>query len=399
MESSDERIRRALNKPAEYGVNLDLSAFRPAPKDIKAISKFEEISSGERKFMEEVGFTGNFTAGGYLQIDQKAVLKRLGFDGLKVKTVSEMTQDERSEHLWKLIDPATDKYTATVYLMPEEGYFIRSERGAMIDTPFQSCLFLRSHGAIQAPHNVIIAEEGSRLYVVTGCTVMPERIGLHIGITEMYVKKGAFLGYVMIHNWRNAVHVRPRTVVHVEEGATFVSHYIVASPVPSLQTLPKVYLKGKGAKAYLSNVVITSGGKLDFGSVAFLEAENTSAELISKVFATGESKVIARGYMTSKAYDTKGHIECRALLKGDEASVQAVPSLESFGEGSELTHEAALGKIAEDEVNYLISKGLEKEEAMSTLVRGFLRVEAKGIPTILEAMIYNMIDRSARSLL
>ncbi len=399
MESIEERVKKALEKPAEYGIDIDLSSFVPAPINLRSLKGIEELSSKERKYMEEVGFNGDLKAGGFLQIDQKAVFKRFGFNGLEIKSISELSEEEKEKYLWKLIDPATDKYTATVYFMPPEGYFIKSKKGAIIDTPFQSCLFLRSHGAIQAPHNVIIAEENSRIYVVTGCTVMPERIGVHIGVTEMYVKRGAFLGFVMIHNWRNAVHVRPRTVVYVEEGGTFISHYIITSPVPSLQALPKVYLKGEGARAYLSNVAITSSGDLDFGAAAFLEAENTSVEIVSKIFAAGKSKIIARGYIVSKAVNTKGHVECRALLKGEEAVVQAVPSLKSYGEGAELTHEAALGKIAEDEVNYLVAKGLSKEEAISTLVRGFLRVEAKGVPSRLEAEIRNTIERTATSLL
>jgi Fe-S cluster assembly scaffold protein SufB len=112
--------------------------------------------------------------------------------------------------------------------------------------PVQTCLMLGSKKSAQTVHNIIIVEEGATLDIITGCTSRKGvEEGLHLGISEMYVKKGATLNFTMIHNWAEQIGVRPRTVVKVEEGGTYVSNYICLKPVRSVQMYPTVRLEGK----------------------------------------------------------------------------------------------------------------------------------------------------------
>jgi hypothetical protein len=246
----------------------------------------------------------------------------------------------------------------------------------------------------QKVHNIIIAEEGSRLHIITGCTVnMHIKSGMHIGISEFYVKKNAGITFTMVHNWAEGIDVRPRSVAHVEEGGTFINNYICMKPVKTLQLYPAVHLLGKGARSVSGSVVLGKGNSLiDIGFRVFLKAEDTSAESIARAVARDESKIYARGHLIGEVPGIKAHLECRGLVLSPKAMIHAIPELEAKQENLEMSHEAAVGKIAEREILYLMSRGLSKEEATSAIIRGFLKVELKGLPEKLQAEVKKLTE-------
>jgi Fe-S cluster assembly scaffold protein SufB len=300
------------------------------------------------------------------------------------------------EYSWKLVAVDTDKYTAKTYLEDADGYFIRVPPGKKSSMPVQTCLLLGSDRAFQTVHNIVIVEEGASLDIITGCTAKKEvEEGLHLGISEMYVKKGATLNFTMIHNWAEQIGVRPRTVIHVEEGGTYVSNYVCLKPVRSVQTYPTVKLEGEGAVTRLNTIAIAhSGSELDLGSRAVFNAPGTKAELISRTITIG-GKIVARGEMIGNAKGAKGHLECKGLVLTDKGSQLAIPILEANVDDVELTHEAAVGKIAKDQVEYLMARGLNEDEAVGMIVRGFLDVGIRGIPEELKNEIENTIAQTA----
>lgn len=228
---------------------------------------------------------------------------------------------------------------------------------------------------------------------------MLERAGLHSGVSEFYVKKGGKLTYTMIHAWDEQTHVRPRTGVIVEEGGEFISHYVNMTSVASLQTNPTVKLVGEGARAYLSSIITSkSRSVMDVGGTIHLEAQNTTGEIISRSIAKDKADVIARGTIISSARRTRGHVECMGLLLSNESRIRAIPVLDARNKDVRLTHEAAVGKLEEEQIFYLISRGFSKDEAISTLVRGFMKVELKGIPDQLKKSIDAAVEMAASGL-
>jgi len=114
--------------------------------------------------------------------------------------------------------------TASAELNFQDGYFIRALPGARSVFPVQACLYLKAASISQNVHNIIIAEEGSELHIITGCaTDSPELSGLHIGVSEFYVKKNAKITFSMIHNWAENIEVRPRSGIRIEEGGVFLT--------------------------------------------------------------------------------------------------------------------------------------------------------------------------------
>jgi hypothetical protein len=200
-----------------------------------------------------------------------------------------------------------------------------------------------------------------------------------VGVSEFYVKKGATLKFTMIHDWGDKINVRPRTVTHVEEGGVLISNYISLKPVGSLQMNPVTYLDGRGAIARFNSVLVADASSyMDVGSTVILNGAESRAEIISRAITTGGS-IIARGKLVGNVPGVKAHLECKGLIL-NEGLLHAIPELEASIPGVEMSHEAAVGKIDQREIEYLMARGLDEDEAVSTIVRGFLNVDIEGLP-------------------
>ena len=268
-----------------------------------------------------------------------------------------------------------------------------------VEVPIQTCLLMHKNMSLQAPHNIIIVGDNAELHVITGCTIMREAPGIHAGVTEIYVGRNSKVTYTMIHGWSLLQHVRPRTGIMVEEGGEYISHYITMAPSKTLQTDPKVYLEGENAKAHLSSVVIgVKEAVIDVGGAIFLNGKQTSGEIVSRALAKDNAKVTSRAFILGGNVGSKGHVECMGLLLSSTASIKTVPMLEAKVDDVELTHEASIGKIAEEKILYLMARGFSRDEATSMIVRGFMSVSITGIPEKLKKAIEHTIDIISKGL-
>jgi Fe-S cluster assembly scaffold protein SufB len=220
-----------------------------------------------------------------------------------------------------------------------------------------------------------------------------------VGISEFYIKKGAKLTFTMIHNWADKMAVRPRSATIVEEGGLFLSNYVCMQPVGTLQMYPVAHLVGEGATArYNSILVAPPGSEIDVGSRVLLKAKGTRAEIVSRAITTG-GKIIARGHINGQVPEIKAHLECKGLILSDDGVIHAIPELEGHRQDVDLSHEAAVGKIAQEELEYLMARGLSEDAAAATIVRGFLHVDIEGLPPELKAEMDRAVELSEKSLL
>lgn len=340
-------------------------------------------------------------AGTFIQKDCSVIHSKAMKAGVEVMGISDAlkTHDWLTDYLWKHISPEKDQYTASAKNKPHEGYFVRSLPGVEVKQPVQSCLYIAKEGLSQNVHNVVIAEEESEMHIITGCATSPHLVrGLHVGVSEIFVKKGATLHFTMIHDWGEQINVRPRTAIHVEEGGVIVSNYISLRPVGSLQMAPTTYLDGKGAVGRFNSILVASEGcHLDVGATVHLNYPETRAEIISRAITVGGT-IIARGEMIGKVAGCKGHLECKGLLLKD-GIMHAIPELAGYVPGVEMSHEAAVGKIDQREIEYLMARGLDEDEAVSTIVRGFLNVDIEGLPPGLAAEIDKAVTETQKDMM
>ncbi len=404
MTKKDIRTRASSSKEkkAEYGEDIDLEVFEYDEAGPSTMESLDEVSESDRDLVRNVGFdpSGRTTSGSFMQFDNESILADvlMSQEGLEVLPITEALRkyDFVKSLIWSAVPVDADKYTARSELEKYNGYFIRAEPGARIEMPVQSCLIMKKNQSVQNVHNIVIAEEGSELHVITGCAT-PSSVekSLHLGISEFFVKKRARLTFTMVHRWSENTSVRPRSATIVEDGGTYISSYAILSPLKSIQTFPKVRLVGVGAKADLYSVVNGSNSsKYDIGGLLSLEAPKTQGKVVSRAIANDSCEIIARGDLVGLSGETKARLECDGLLISGRASIRAVPMLNARAEGAELSHEATVGKVGAEQLSYLMSRGLNEEEATSLIIRGFVKLKVPDLPPALQASIDEAIRMS-----
>ena len=375
MQNVTHDAEKAKDKKAALGTDVVIENF--TTEDINAfdvIDDLKDIDKKTQKTILKVGVDANSEerAGSFVQMDQSNIFSHSISDSIELMNLG-VALDKHSwlkDYLWKAVKPDVDKYTAQCALMEAE-----NEATA---------------------HNIVIAEENSELHLITGCATGDDiSSALHVGVSEIYIKPGAKVTFTMVHNWAEQVEVRPRTAIYQEKNSTYINNYILTSPVKSIQSYPTTYCNGENARALFQS--IQSGindSIIDMGSRAILNAPNTSAEIISRSVANDQSKIYSRGHLSGNVPNVKGHLECHGLVLDDNSSIYAVPELEANAANLEMSHEAAVGQIDEEEIYYLTSRGLTEEEAASMIVRGFLSMDITGLPDELAAETQKMIDMS-----
>jgi len=401
-----EKAERAIKKPASLGADIDLSEYNRNVKEWSDVSNLSELPEETKKTALLTGVVSDeeFRCGTYFQLDHSVVFEKVReeFKG-KVEIMNTKKAMEEydwvKDYWWKAVPVDTDKYTAQAELEWDYGYFLRALPGAKVTFPMQSCLFISQHGIDQNVHNLIIAEEGSEVQIITGCTAYDLRKGLHIGISEFFVKKNAKLTFTMIHRWAPKLDVRPRAVAIVEDDATFTNNYICLNPVKSLQLYPTAYCNGKNSVTNLNTIVLGAGDSdIDVGGRIVLRGENSRGQVLTRCVGEDSSKIHARGHIIGES-NGRAHIDCRGLIVSDEANIYAIPLLDGLVKGCELSHEAAVGRIKEEELWYLMSRGLTEEEATSLIIKGYLDPGIFGLPRKLEDDIRRVTEMSVKEVI
>lgn len=376
------------------GENRKLKSIRELPKKISETAAAVGMAETEEN-----------RSASFFHLDEKALFSKVMDeykDQVEVLDINEALKKYGwlKEYCWKALDRDKDEYTRKTGEKAMGGYFMRIYKNQKVDVPIQSCMFISKKDFRQYVHNIIIAEEGSEAQIISGCASTEETgSSEHVGVSEFYIKKGAKLTFTMIHNWAENMKIRPRSAAIIEDNASYFSNYVILKPVKDLQAYPTSYCAGKNSVARFSSLVCAEKNSLmDVGSRAVLEGENSRAEIISRAIAKDSAKIISRGDLRNKNPGVKGHLECHGLLLGKESVVHAIPELYATGEGSDMSHEAAVGKIAEREIFYLMSRGMAKEDATALIIRGFLDTSILNLPAELEKTIKTMTEQVSAGL-
>lgn len=375
---------------------VDLSEFKFEGLQQESIKDLTDLSAEDQDQLLMAGVVSDLSSrsASYLQMDQSSVHCQSTDDGVEIMDIKDALKkyDGLKEYFWTLVDKDKDEYTKAAHDNLHGGYFIRVKAGAKVKNPIQSCLMLKSEQVGQNVHNIVIIEEGAEAHIITGCSVAHgTKAGAHLGISEFFVKKNASLTFTMVHNWSENVAVRPRSAGVVEEGGKFLSNYVLLKPVKDLQMYPSIEMNGPNSVARFNSVVVApEGSHLDMGNRVIMNAPDTRCEIIARTIASGGT-IINRGHIAANHVPSKGHLECQGLILGG-GRIWAIPELDGTEEGVELSHEASVGKIAQDEIEYLMARGLDEDEATSTIVRGFLNTDIMGLPDRLQKEIDKQIE-------
>ncbi|MCE5300969.1 MAG: SufD family Fe-S cluster assembly protein [Spirochaetia bacterium] len=351
-----------------------------------------EVEAKDREKIERAGINldENNRSGSFMMANGTVSHVTMRQEGIEMLSIQKAMEKYPwlNEKMWTLVNKDKDEFTRDAYADTQSGYFIKVSKGVKAYMPFQACFFVKQDRFKQKVHNMIFLEEGSFLHIINGCAAASYLAeGSHIGVTEMFVGKDATLMYTMIHDWAKNVEVRPRSAIRVEEGGTYISNYIALRDTKITQMFPVADLAGRGAVAKFNSLILAPEGSIyDTGARVMLNAENTHAEIISRTVSNG-GDIIARGKLEGNAPNVYAHLECDGLMLKDKGLISAIPELDTRFKDVNMSHEAAIGKIDEEQILYLMSRGIPKAEAISAIVSGFMDVKLFGLPPALEEEI------------
>ena len=392
-----KRAEEALKVRGAYGRDYELESYETASTDREHYESLEDIATEQRKTMSDVGVLPNAEgrSGSLVYMDNSVVHSASSDQGLElISTKDAMAKyDWLKDYAWRTVAVDKDKYTASAFLEDANGYFIRAKAGRKVELPVQTCMMIDSNKRTQNVHNIIIVEEGASLDIITGCATSGHASeSLHLGISEIYVHENGTLNFSMIHNWGKETGVRPRTGIELGKNAKFVNNYVIMKPAGSVQSYPTCFLNGEGASVKFNSIAISHpGSEIDLGSQVVMNASRTSAEILSRSITLG-GEMIARGRLVGNAPNIRAHLECRSLIMSEEGRTLAIPELEAMFPDVEMTHEAAVGKIAREQVEYLMARGLDEDAAVGMIVRGFLEGSIRGLPDSLRQEIDDAVN-------
>ena len=362
------------------------------------------LSDDDKKKILNVGIEPDAKerSGSYILVDDEVKEVDLHMDGVELMPIHIALEkyEWAKDYMWKLIDPDKDEYTKKAYNDKEpKGYFIYVKPGYKVEMPLQACFFIKATRKEQVVHNIIVVDEGSELHIINGCAsgnYVNE--GYHIGITEVFIKKNAFLSYTMIHDWAPGVEVRPRSAIEVGENGRYVSNYVTLREVHLTQTAPTVYINGKNGKARLHSILFApEKTNLQVGGKIVLNAEGARGDIISRAVSDG-GNIYAPAELEARTEKVSGYMECSGLILKDGGRIHSLPALNSNIQDVELAHEASVGKIGNDEIEYLMSRGISEDDARALIIHGFLDLKIKGLPQFLQNSIDIAIKQSLKGI-
>ncbi len=388
----DESFLRKLSKQKPViGNDIDVESFE--------IKDAPNVKPDEKR-LRKVGIDLKGSAS-FVQDNEKALYKNINkmFEGkLEIMPIDEALKKYEwlNEYYFNAVK-MEDKFTAYSELLKRNGYFLRVFAGQKIDIPIQACFLISTNNTIQNVHNIIIIEDGAEAQMINGCTVQYQaKRTLHLAVTEIYLKKNSKFIYNMIHNWSKESYVRPRTGVILEDNSRFISNYVTLYPIKDIQSYPIALCKGKNSSATFRSIVCAKeSSTLDLGGKIILDGAGSRGEIISHAVVRDTSFHAARSHIVANGLGVKGHIECKGIMLSDNARMDAVPVLESHTKGAELTHEASIGKIDEEQLDYLMSRGFSEDEAISLIVRGFLDVEEMELSPYIKEFVRKLIEKTS----
>lgn len=287
------------------------------------------------------------------------------------------------EYFATVIPPEDNKFAALNSAVWSGGSFIYIPKGVVVDIPLQAYFRINSKSMGQFERTLIIADEGSSLHYIEGCTApIYSADSLHSAVVEIIAKKNARVRYTTIQNWSKNIYnlVTKRAVAHQNALVEWIDGNLGSKIT---MKYPAVYLIGEGAKAEILSVAFAGKDQhQDAGAKVIHSAPNTTSTITSKSVSKYGGRATYRGLVKviKGSTNVKSTVKCEALLLDDISRSDTYPYLEIAEEDVSIAHEATCGKISEEQLFYLMSRGLTEDEAAAAIVLGFFEPFAKELP-------------------
>lgn len=321
-------------------------------------------------------------------------LEALGVINTDIATALVHHEDLVKEYFMKLIKASDHKFAALHGAVWSGGTFVYVPAGIKVPMPIQSYFRLNAKEAGQFEHTIIIVEEGAELHFIEGCSAPKyQKNALHAGAVELFIKKGAKLRYSTIENWsRNMYNLNTKRAIVDEKGTIEWVSGSFGSRVTMLY--PMSILRGEGAVSDFVGVTFASGGQyLDTGCKVIHAAPNTISNIHSKSISKNGGAAMYRGLLsaTKNAKGSKASVNCESLMLDNESKSDTIPIITVNTDDIDIGHEAKIGRISDDAIMYLMSRGISEAQAKAMIVKGFVEPIAKELPLEYAVELNNLI--------
>jgi Fe-S cluster assembly protein SufB len=374
------------------GLDLDDIYFYIRPQD-RMKRDWDEVPDEIKETFERLGIPEqerDVLAGVGAQYESEMVYHSLREEWEEQGVIFESIEDGLKmypeifrEHFSTVIPPADNKFAALNAAVWSGGSFVYIPKGAKVDIPLQAYFRVNAEKMGQFERTLIIAEEGSEAHYIEGCTAPQYSTeSFHSGVIEIVVKKDARFRYTTIQNWSDNMYNLVTQRAMVEEGG-YMEWLDGNLGSKATMKYPSCYLMGEGAHGeVLSIAYAKSGQHQDTGGKVIHVAPNTTSQITSKSISTGTGRSSYRGLckVHDGARNAKSNVECDALLLEETSRTDTYPYIEIDENQSTVGHEATVSKVGEEQLFYLMSRGMDEEEAMAMVVRGFIEPIAKKLP-------------------
>lgn len=302
--------------------------------------------------------------------------------------------DMVKEHFMKLVPPTDHKFAALHGAVWSGGSFVYVPKGVKVEVPLQSYFRLNAAGAGQFEHTLIIVDEGADLHFIEGCSAPKYNVAnLHAGCVELYVRKGARLRYSTIENWSKNMYNLNTKRARVEEGAKM--EWVSGSFGSHVSYLyPMTILNGERSSMEFTGVTFAGKGQnLDTGAKVVHNAPKTSSFINTRSISKGGGISTFRSsvVVAKDASESKAAVSCQSLMVDNISRSDTIPAMDIRNANSDIGHEAKIGKISDDSVFYLMSRGMSEEEARAMIVSGFADNVSKELPLEYAVEMNNLI--------
>ncbi len=373
--------------------NTEMSqSWEEVPEDIKSTFEKLGIPEAERKSLAGVG----------AQYDSELVYHNLQEEVARQGVI--YTDIESAlhgpygkmieEHFMKLVPPTDHKFAALHGAVWSGGSFVYVPKGVNVEIPLQSYFRLNAKGAGQFEHTLIIVDEGAQLHFIEGCSAPKYNVAnLHAGCVELFVGKNAKLRYSTIENWSKNMYNLNTKRAKVEENG--IMEWVSGSFGSHVSYLyPMTILKGDNARSQFTGVTFAGKGQnLDTGAKMVHIGKDTSSFINTRSISKGGGISTYRSAVViqNQAKNAKSAVSCQSLMLDDESRSDTVPAIDVRTNKADVGHEAKIGRISDDAVFYLMSRGISEEEAKSLIVSGFADSVSKELPLEYAVEMNNLI--------
>ena len=390
--------------PSIEGLNMDdiVTYVRPntkmsakwsdVPEDIKDTFEKLGIPQAERKSLAGVGAQYDSELV-YHNVREEVAAQGVVYTDMESALTGEYA-DMVKKHFMKLVTPRDHKFAALHGAVWSGGSFVYVPPGVSVEIPLQSYFRLNAPGAGQFEHTLIIVDEGAYLHFIEGCSAPKYNVAnLHAGCVELFVGKNAKLRYSTIENWsKNMYNLNTKRAL-VEEGGTI--EWVSGSFGSHVSYLyPMSVLNGEGARAEFTGITFAGKGQnLDTGTKVVHNAPKTTSYVNTKSISKdgGISTFRSSVVVKPQAKQSKSAVSCQSLMLDDISRSDTIPAMDIRTKDADVGHEARIGRISDEAVFYLMSRGISEEEARALIVSGFADNVSKELPLEYAVEMNNLI--------